>query len=75
MDYICLDEGLRAARFTLATSGREVAALQSVDDVLNFVRDNPNSDYTIYPGERVSLNGPEIAELHERWREWEVRTA
>ena len=71
MDCICSDEGTRAARFTMSCSGETLASFDTTDEVHAYVRQHPNTSYTILLGQDVSLDDPEVKEMKKYWRWWE----
>lgn len=68
MDYLCSDEGRRKPYFTLYRSAHKVHECDTTAEVHEYVKANPDGSYTVYPGEGISLDGPECRDLRENWR-------
>jgi hypothetical protein len=68
MDLLFEEDAKRKRKFTLYSRGQECAAFDTSNDVLAFVRAEPDRAYTIYLGEGVSLGSDEVEEIKKNWR-------
>lgn len=66
MDLFCKDEGRRRHKFTLHSHGSEWG-FDTPEEVLEFVRREPEREYSIYLGEGVSFDCDEVEMIRRNW--------